>query len=206
MKLHYVTKFTCLLLGLSFASVTYSAIDISWNNNTQGNLTDSDGSTLLFGTSSDGSTADFAQLIFAGANGIIDALDLSSSDGVSGDDVVIGVAHIGFNMGFSPTAGNINAVTSYSLNVDDVIYARFFNAPSPNYPSELVPTAINVGTATHYGNSSSYTITQGNFDSSIATYVIDATSTNIAIPEPTTIAILLMGIAGIFGFRKHLRK
>jgi hypothetical protein len=32
-------------------------------------------------------------------------------------------------------------------------------------------------------------------------------STNIeVIPEPTTIAILLMGILGLVGFRKHLRK
>jgi hypothetical protein len=201
------------LICVIFAASTFgqTTFDLSWNNGALENLLDNNSSPLT-GSETDETIGDFAQLIWVGDNGIIDALDLNANDGAGGDDVVLGKSHIGFNMGFfEPKDGNINAETtgiSFSTfnftdsNTDnDRIYARFYNSPttSVEYSANSFPSS-----ATHYGDSPNFHQVQNGVP--LQTFVLAPSQTNIAIPEPTTIAVLLMGLLGLVGFRKHLRK
>jgi len=203
-KAVFLLVFTSLLA----VCVDAASVTVSWNNDAQQNLFDSDGSTFLTGSQSDGSTGFFAQLIYAGADGLIDSLDRGSTTGVTGDDVVLAVSHVGRNMGFDPVDGNINASSVVDVEVGQVIYARFFNAASPNFGSSLIPTEFNGGglSGTLYGNSNTYTIVQGDVDTQVATFVVGSVITNV-IPEPSTfMSVLIAGGTVLFAMRRRYRK
>ncbi|MCC5851164.1 MAG: PEP-CTERM sorting domain-containing protein [Verrucomicrobia bacterium] len=191
-------KFFLLMMFIP-TSFIYAAFTLSWNNASGNNLLDSVGDPLI-GAQSDGNVGYFAQLIYAGPSGIISPLDLNSADGAGGENVVIGYSHVGRNMGFDPVNGNINATTSgINLPQGSLIFARFFDAVSPDYSSGLVPTPYNGGFGMYYGDTSTfYTVSAANADPVTpvnSTWQFGGVMTATVIPEPGTVMLMLVGFA-----------
>jgi len=208
-----------ILLSTCLASIglVSARADISWlstgsivgpdNNAAPTNFT-----TPLTGNRFSSTTGFFVQLIYAGANGVADSA-VNAGVGVTGDDVVISARWIGagqttspngrFTAG-SPVANPLPPAFQYEA-VGNKFFVRAWSAPSSGFnttvlAASLVPTTSPV----YYGNSALYTslAPDQNNDGLNDTQTFDAGAfvVNVplgVVPEPTTAALLSMGVAGI---------
>jgi hypothetical protein len=186
-----------------------SAITMTWGTGTGAFLQDSTG-TKLFGDStlSGFSSAAFIQVIWTGGDGIISAFDSTSLNGVNSlaDDKVVATEWVGKGYPIAGTGGNRNGyfLDTMSLtqgtSLSSTFYIRFFDAVSPNYTLGYVPTS---GKYSDYTDAS-FSVTQGMIDSGLGTMKVlssQMATTLVAVPEPSTIGLLLLG-AGLVVFRR----
>jgi hypothetical protein len=199
-----------LLLLLLTPFTFTSAITLSWFN-------DFDNSQFVFGLDEvtelpgggDGSTGEFLQLIKINIGTDVTSIDFSQTDGVHSDHTLLDTTFIDsstFGPGeFEGISNIIFGTGDTEVTTNDLLFVRAWNAPSPNFSSDLAPIPLNGVSSSYYGNSATYSVTSIE-NTGTEEFLVQSFSTTTAIPEPTTIAILLMGILGICGFRKHLRK
>jgi hypothetical protein len=189
-----------IVFAMSVSSV-FAAVTVTWGTDVGKLALQSNGITpLAAGTSS---TAGFCQLIFIGAayEGLA-----SSGDGHVGDDFIVQTTWIG--TGAMAAAGTMLGSynnTTYGIGSQFVI--RFFDTPSPTYgtsPNGLVPLTGN------YGLSQIFTISKDPTGApDTETFLFNgnksATTAVVAVPEPSTVALMLAGL-GVLGFSRMRRK
>jgi len=212
---------------LATLAATSSFAAINWQTTTGGvTIKNIDGVTPLV-AGRDDAVGYFVQLIFAGANGIIDPVNTTvGSNGVSGDDVVIDVSWIGNGLSSTPPAGVLGQQTEggtvpVTLAPNNRLFVRAWNAP---WSGAVVGTTAALQLQTSDGTESaaivtaSPTLAYGNSAlqalsptySAIDTVVFNiesfSTDTLVNVPEPTTAALLSMGFAGVTMALKRRRQ
>lgn len=154
----------------------------------------------------DGTVGAFRQLIWVGADGLVDAF-VNSGTGITDDDWVVDVSYsygkgiIGeWTNQFGYIATGFGAAESNNL-----YYARVYNAGNPDYASDT-NAVIPVG-ATHYYESDTHAFAyqetglDDDFDFSFGS----DQQTLTLIPEPGTLALFGIGLLTIAA-RRRLRK
>ena len=156
-----------------------------------------DGSTYLTGDT-DSSVGCFAQLIWVGANGIIDTAQ-NSGDGVMGDDVVVDYWYVGAGS----AGGDDGWFDSAFVSVGDSVisngyyYARVWSAPSSDYSAGLVPTSA----TNYYANSTLWQFPQ--VDEVADQFEINPgtsgqlSTTLSPVPEPAAFGLAIIGLVGL---------
>jgi hypothetical protein len=126
--------------------------DIAWFNSSTNRVFYNDGITPLFGFKGNSAISSFVQLLYAGANNLIDPA-WAEGDGAHGDDVVVAWSYIGYNV-----PGAEGSTSHYGRVVGDVYgdevanglyYVRVWNTPSPDFDNGLIP----LSPTSYYGNS-----------------------------------------------------
>jgi hypothetical protein len=195
-------------LAIMCASVVFATPVLQWGITSSTSPSDVLGGltgTALAGSKTDPLVGCYIQLLWTGANGLIDDINLSNLDGHGGDDVVVARGYVGYGTGLGTTAGyfystavNGASVSAYTVGVD-AFYMRTWNAPvtsSGNYTSGYAP----LSTATYYGNSATHVLADSpTYDDWKLTSGFDTTIA--VVPEPTTIALFGIGLA-LIGFRR----
>jgi len=163
------------------------------------------GTTWLDGNT-DNSLGCFAQLLWVGPNGTIDAA-YGTGDGTqigTSDDVVVDTWWVGAGVGGADgwfDGANIGAGGQIQSN--RVYFGRVWSAPAANYASGLVPTSL----TNRYANSATWTyhaIDPVADDFDIASAALSTTLTpQSAIPEP---AVLGLAVIGLLSLRLSTRK
>lgn len=191
-----------VIVVLSVLAVCQANAGINWFNNLP--ITYANGTTPLIASIDNASVGCFVQLIYAGANGVIDGA-VNSGVGTTVDDTVVAFGFFGQD-DIAATDGifPIHTVASSSgLVTNGLYFARAWSAPSENFSSGLVPTS---GT-NFYGNSATWS-----FPGSVPPALDDdfdftssgAFATTLSpIPEP---AMLGLGIVGLISLRFFGRK
>lgn len=189
------------LLASVIANTSSASITVTWaTQGTTFRAYAADGTTLL--TAGTSSTAGFLQLIYLGANGAYDGYALNGTTGVAGDDTVLATSYIG-QAAMAPADGRFTSTWINSSVAPNTaasrLVIRFFDTPSPLFASGTAPVAGN------YGLSQVYTLSKdptGTPD--VETFAFNANysaSTPVAVPEPTTVALMLAGLAVLAGRR-----
>jgi hypothetical protein len=197
---------------LSMSSI--AAIITTWGTAAGGLLKDSGGS-LLHGNSTIGTgytLGTYVQLIWTGGDGLVSSFDGTSLTGINtlADDKVVATAWVGKGI-FPPgtDGGSVNGIFSDTSSITtgtslgSTFYVRFFDTVSPNYASGYVPTSGKYADITN----PSWTITQGNIDSSTVSFGISGNqlATVSIVPEPTSFALLGLGVAMIALRRRFVK-
>ncbi len=203
------TLIVVFLMGI--ASMSQAALTINWGASV-GVIFGSDTVTLLHGIFGDATASPFAQLIFAGEDGIVGTLDYTQSDGiaVADDDEVLALSYMGegaladfplFTDGlFADTTTPLDPTTG-PFEVADLLYMRIFDMPADNWATAAIPTSGN------YVEYSPYSVTQGDLNASGTTYGITETisTTTQVVPEPGTMFLFLIGALTAVGARRKRR-
>lgn len=166
-------------------------------------LYDYDGSTYLTGGTV-GTVGCFVQLIWVGANGAIDSA-IASGTGVSIDDSVVDYAFVGAGSAAGEDGWFDGQSVEEGGDVQDgyAFYLRTWDKPASSYASGVVPEA-----SVYYGNSTTWTWikTASPYESHDFSADGAITASNlIAVPEPTTLAFLGIGL-GAFFMRRRMKK
>jgi hypothetical protein len=172
------------LLALSLP--LFPSAQIDW----LGSVKTSDGST-------DAPTSYWAQLIWSPDNSI-SILDINAPLSPTGGEIVLNgtgenLVAPGFIFG-SPNYADGAFGTTIPTGF---VYTRIFDSSTPTIGSKFGESSL-ISPVQSFIPTNPASTTDQNFGTIIVS--------NEVIPEPTTIAILLMGILGLVGFRKHLRK
>lgn len=198
----------CVSVILMLSAFTaHGVATISWYTEPPGELRQSDNSTLIVGNHTDPTLGGFLQLLFVGADGIdtLDYTDWDTPTGLlsSGNDEVIGTWYVGGGvLGFLSPDGAFDAGTSaHEKPIGSQFTVRFFEMPSPNFGTGLVPTSGN------YGYSQIFSSTADPVNSGFESFEIHAPLfANLGpIPEPGTVALFGIG-AVVLALRKRLKK
>ena len=218
-------RITSITAGLLFA-VSASA-DIEWSVTSlailgpddEGNETETSFTTALPGNAFSSASGYFVQLIYAGANGVADAIPSPNSLGdtaVQNDDVVAATRWVGAGR-FVDGAGKFNAGSPFADDVVGNYFVRAWAGISDDSalvtsadPTARVPSAIN-GTHWWYGDSAVFAnpgdgagVPQINSHDFSSTGQIVANNLVQNIPEPSTFALL--GIGGLLVVSRMRRK
>jgi hypothetical protein len=133
----------------------------------------------------------FIQLIKIESGFGVEALDLNNPTGVSTGNSVVAFSHVGFGTGQD---GIFSVTGTYSLNQGDEVFIRLWDAPSENFSLGHAP--LNSGT--YYGNSVVHSVNIPTLPSPAEdVFEMPTTATTIMIPEPGTLALILMAVGGI---------
>jgi hypothetical protein len=191
---------------------------ISWSNGGSGGVLDESGSPV---------NLDSVFVLYYSADSTINPIDpFGSLVGSSGNDEVLLVARNITEQGFLEASDlPLNSFTQYfgsgvGEHVGGQLYSRIFNWQVASIDSENESTwNMTIPDNTYYHETPlfgpSLEANTSTPPSPLPVYYNDTgnggitpvmVSQFVSIPEPTTIAILLMGIVGVIGFRKHLRK
>lgn len=173
---------------------------------------------LLTGHDTDNTVGFFVQLMQDVAqNGADLAVASGNGENPAGDDIVVDTAWVGKDTSFAlpsgpadgwfefqtyPLSGSPGTLSSY--------YLRAWNAPSPNFALGSIP----VSPGTYYGNSNIIFADAGTPKSIDFTRVdegggqgasngISTDTALIAVPEPTTLTLMLGGICAIWLKRRR---
>lgn len=165
-----------------------------------------DGSTPLIGDVSS-SVGCFAQLLWVGANGVIDSAYADGADGTgTTDDLVVDTIWVGYGVGGDDGYFSGTSIAEGGDIVEGRVYfGRVWNAPSPSYsdPNGTVPS----GALVRYQNSATWTYpsTQPTFDDFDIAGAgnLNTTLTPLAIPEPGVLALVALGLIGLRLTRKQ---
>jgi len=165
--------------------------------------------SALAGSQTDPLVGCYIQLLWSGANGVADAINLSNLDGHGNDDVVVAKGYVGFGTGFNTIQGYFFSgatlaanTASYVVGVDS-FFIRTWNAPATSTGAYNAGNAP-LGTATYYGNSGTHVLADNpTFDKWTLSSGFDTT---IAIvPEPSSMALLIVG-AGMVAMSRFRRR
>ena len=199
-------KKTRTLLAIALAAVLSSTAygDFTWFNTATNAVANAGGVTPLSGHISDSSIGVFVQLIWAGANDQIDAAN-NTGTGVTLDDEVHSASWLGRGS-FPPNDGFMPAFETLTSDNPGSYYVRVWTAPSDNFASGFVPTAP----SNFYGNSELW-LNPGNepgpdefnFGGEGDGNNIGFATTLQAVPEPTALALTLLGL---FGLRRMIKR
>jgi hypothetical protein len=194
-------KFTAVLFASLFL-VTVAKSDLYWLNSVA--ILDFDGNPVA-ADQFDPTISAFAQLIFVGANSVIDSF-VASGTGVTGDDVIIATMHAGqndfaFSAGFFPEQA-FPAVSGPSSTGN--YYVRVFETPTPNFAAGI---AANVPTTGYYWESAIITFTY--VPPPDVNQAIDFApfggQTLTLVPEPGVLAMMGLGLFGLATVRRRLQ-
>lgn len=174
-------------------------------------ITASDSSTRLAPYSQAFSASDvFVQLILA--NGSIHEAG-TSGNGTTGGDTVLATSWMGRGF-FSSSGGEFDgAALSESLAVGSKLYIRAWNAASPDYTggAAQILASVPTGGSVRYGNSLLYTTTSDPLGPPASeTFALDNvgagfSTTLVAVPEPGTWGLMVVGLVLMGCFRKLAR-
>jgi len=190
-----------IALCITLLSVN-SFADLFWLNSAP--ILDETGSPVG-ASQTDPTVGFFAQLIFAGANNVVDAFDPNyAGNGVSSDDVVVDTMFAGENF-FAATAGFFPIQSTASVigaAGNGIYYVRVFNAPNISFASG--PSAPIVGS--YYWESATHSYTHNPTTPDQWDFAPSGGQTTIAIvPEPSVIAIMGLGLFGLASARRRLQ-
>ena len=173
--------------------------DLFWYN--MGAISNQNG-VALAADETQSSIGCFAQLIYAGANGLADSF-VASGSGISGDDRVEATMFAGqgdmfYSDGFFPLQGSA-AISG--ANPNGTYYVRVYNAPNLNFASGT--NAAIPGAASYYFQSTTLAYTHSETVSEYFDFAPNGGRTLLPIPEP---AMLGLGIMGLISLRFFGRK
>ena len=155
----------------------------------------SNGVTQLVG-GTDGSVGCFVQLLWVGANGIIDSA-VNSGNGVgSSDDVVLDWNYVGYGLEGADGMFNAKQLTEGGNIVSNRDYfIRVWSAPASDFASGYVPTS----STNMYGNSSvwTYPSSSPSYDTFDGTALADINTTLTAVPEPAMFGLAIVGLLSV---------
>lgn len=205
-------KSAICILATMFTSVAFATPVLQWGITSSTSPSDVLGNlsgTALTGSKNDPLVGCYIQLLWTGANGVIDTINVANSDGHGGDDVVVARGYVGYGTGLGTTAGYFystavnGANTSTYIVGTDSFFMRTWNAPVASAGAYTAGTAP-IATATYYGNSGTHVLADS------PTYddwkLASGFDTTIAIvPEPSTIGLLGIGLA-VLAFRRKNKK
>ena len=183
---------TAALLCVSWASASTSIIWETTGSPPQFLRNSTDTAFLTGNRTATGYTvAGFIQLILVsgGVNSTYDGLNLADPQGEGGDDVVIDTAWVGKgtpSLGSPSPDGRFSTTKSYTSTGQNYVI-RFFDTPSPDYATGLIPTTGN------YNFLSGFTSTGNPTDTFSITSNISA-NVPVAVPEPGTLLMALLGV------------
>lgn len=146
----------------------------------------------------------FVQLLYLGADGIYNGLSTANAVGTQGDDLVVATSYIGQNIVSATKDGRFTGTWSNTdKDVGSKVMMRFFDTATSSFGSGVNAPIPSTGFC---GTSQTYTTTQNPFGTPQSeTFYFNANySATTAVPEPTTIALMMAGIGMILG-RKLLR-
>ena len=191
----------CLLLLLDlFSCSAMASSSLMWGST--GFLVRDDLNNALPGSVNDGTVGAWAQLLYAGANGVADEF-LASGFGTSVDDVVVDTSYSWNGSFIGASAGKFSYQTAGTSDIlNGNYYVRVYNVPNPDYGlgnAATIPVA-----ATHYYESSlhSYTYTsvadapdQWSFTGGANQQTLNV----VSVPEPSSMILLSLGmiVAGV---------
>lgn len=218
-------KYMKLIVIMACACASIALADFSWQascyfydqNGTSGNWLVKEPNQL---------EGVFAQLIYAGANGVADSIDAAGTTGVTGDDVIYDVSWFGEDgydgddhdgggaidpdiydgFWWFPSVGK--TITAGASEDEYVFYARVFAVPASSWNGLSTTLAADAW----YYQSPTWTYDNdvvGDFDMTPVRegqtglpldYV--STSTGQVIPEPSSIALGLVGLVLLRVFRR----
>lgn len=205
-----IKKLAIALIVLILSHSVAFGYGITWGS-VNGYLNYADGSSPLYG-STDSSLGCFVQLIWVGANGLVDQAYYGSSIDGTGyaqgltDDQVVDYGWVGQGQALGDAGWFDGPAVLEGGNIADgnVFYLRTWTAPASTYASGYVPTA----SSNFYGNSATWTWEKVTdpydaIDFTSTGNNINATLSPMAIPEP---AMFGLGIVGLLCLRFFGRK
>lgn len=196
-----------LLVG-AYMSLATPALQWQITSTTSPSSSLTDGNNVaLTGSKTSAIIGCFVQLLWAGGNGVADAINFGNLDGHGGDDQVLAWGFVGYGTGLGTTAGYFNSgsstvtgraapVSIFTVGVDN-FYIRTWNAPassSNNYNLGYAPIGAN-GSATAYGNSQTHTLADNPTYDNWALTSGFKTDQPLVVPEPATLALMGLGLA-----------
>jgi len=194
---------TLVAAMLTSATVSFGAANLNWG---YGGIGLSAVYVYQFGTTTPlpagtSGTAGLVQLIYLGANKSYDGF-VDSGPGTVNDDVVVQTAYIGFGTMGGTVAGQVVGVLSqHSYVATDAFIMRVFDTHASTYTSD--PLTTTVPGSGYFSLSGIYALT----GSPTETFnppggvVSVAVSNPVAVPEPSTIALMLAGLGVLAGVR-----
>ena len=197
-------KLLVVVMAMAVAMPFVAMADgISWSADANW-LNYADDSTPLAGHISDSSVGCFVQLLWVGANGLVDSAYADGGDGTwTTDDLVIQTGWVGYGVGENGYFNAFEITEGGDVVEGRTYFARVWNAPSADYVGGDVPT----GAAVRYVNSPTwvYPSTSPTFDDFdiAAAGNLATTQTPLAIPEPGILALVALGVLGIRFARKR---
>jgi len=203
----YVSKslvIVAAVISMTLACKDASAVaTIFWGTSTSFFALDNDGVTHITGNASS-SVAGLVQLVYLGSDGVYNGFQASGT-GVKGDDSVLQSVWMGFGTPMSAfTSGQFASSVTDSLAAGSKFMILFFDAPSPVFGTSPNSTAPTTG---FYGQSAVFTSTGDPASGGTDTFNFTSNLTAgnpVAVPEPTTIALMLAGL-GMLVARRFVR-
>jgi len=180
--------------ALMSASIVHAAASLNWGTTGSLRAYQNGGSILITGGASS-SVGGFVQLLYLGADATYNGFQ-DTGTGVQGDDTVVATTFVGF--GAMNRSGEFNVLTSHNYAAGSKFLMVFFEVPS---------ASGNVPTTGNYGTSELFTSTADPSLGGIDTFNFDknySASTLVAVPEPTTVALMLAGL-GMLAVRRFAR-
>lgn len=147
-------------------------------------------------------TSGYVELLYVGTDGW-DGFT-ASGDGTIDDDLFVGSSWIGQG---APVVGSPNGrfgltQTPHTYPDGSKFMIMWFDTPSPNYSSHLVPTTGNYG---YYDNGGAYFTSTASAIDSFSLAAGGKYTTALPVPEPAVLSLFGIGLAAIL-IRRKARK
>jgi hypothetical protein len=198
--------------GIGSRWTSFARQQFRWGEQTY-SIKDENGNNLEYSETS-GTQGAFAQLIWVGPNGTIDAFDPNDPDGTGGDDKVVDTTYSYGSDGevIGTYTNKFQLQTSSAVGPGQTgsnFYVRVYNNPVSGYYTQ--GTTASVAEATYYYQSGeyhwSYNELQGGFDNFTFAEGSDRQTLNEiqAVPEPATMGLMAVGALAMLGARRRRR-